>query len=327
MKFNYQSYANKSGIYKITNTHTNRIYIGQAKSFKKRWYQHSVTLKANKHANPFLQKDYNKCKEELGHDDFLIFEVLEVMEGSTKQQRTEREQVYIDQNFDNKELCYNLQKKASIADRSCFSKTPEETKKKLSDSSKLIWKSKPEDEKREIWDKISAAQKLNSEFYSEQSKKLWEDEEYKKKVLEKSQMTFKTEEYKKKQSESQKKRWTDEAYKAKVSEERKKMWADEEFKAKRAEALKNPEVKQKSKDSAKKRFLEGRNEAFLKHAFKPKPRAVLDPSGNEIVIENIKQFCIENNFDYLKFRKIFYSNSAVYQGYKNINTNNVLKKQ
>jgi hypothetical protein len=208
-----------------------------------------------------------------------------------------------------------------------LSKNPEETKKKISDSSKLIWKSKPEDEKREIWDKISAAQKLNSEFYSEQSKKLWEDEEYKKKVLEKSQMTFKTEEYKKKQSESQKKRWTDEAYKAKVSEERKKMWADEEFKAKRAEALKNPEVKQKSKDSAKKRFLEGRNEAILKHAFKPKPRTVLDPSGNEIVIENIKQFCIENNFDYLKFRKIFYSNSAVYQGYKNINTNNVLKKQ
>ena len=71
MKFIYELHANKPGIYKIINTRTNRIYVGQAKEFKKRWFGHRTSLLSGKHFNKFLLADFNKCKTELGNDDFL----------------------------------------------------------------------------------------------------------------------------------------------------------------------------------------------------------------------------------------------------------------
>lgn len=130
MKLFYQEHSLKSGIYKILNTHTNRIYIGQAQSFKKRWYQHSRSLKNAKHQNKFLQADFNKCREELGHDDFLEFHVLEVMEGSTKEDRGSKEEKWIERWFDNGIHCYNFTKKA-ISREGCPSKNPEETARKM----------------------------------------------------------------------------------------------------------------------------------------------------------------------------------------------------
>jgi hypothetical protein len=109
MKLFYAQQSLKSGIYKILNTHTNRIYIGQAKRFKQRWSQHKYHLLKGSHGNTFFQHDFNKCKEELGHDDFLEFHVLEVMEGSTKEARNKREE----QTYDELKSCfevYNVQK-------------------------------------------------------------------------------------------------------------------------------------------------------------------------------------------------------------------------
>jgi len=40
MKFIYTGNSKSSGIYKIFNAHTNRTYVGQAKSFQQRWYDH-----------------------------------------------------------------------------------------------------------------------------------------------------------------------------------------------------------------------------------------------------------------------------------------------
>lgn len=37
-----------------------------------------------------MQVDFNKTKELLGHDDFLEFHVLEVMEKSTKEERNKQ---------------------------------------------------------------------------------------------------------------------------------------------------------------------------------------------------------------------------------------------
>lgn len=141
MKFNYEGLSLKSGIYKIINTHTNRIYIGSSHEFKTRWHNgHVSSLLKNKHQNKFLQADFNKCKEALGGtDDFLEFHVIQLMEGSTKEKRKLAEQVWIDKYFDNGKLCYNLKKKASVSRAEVPSKNPEETRQKHSKTSKELW--------------------------------------------------------------------------------------------------------------------------------------------------------------------------------------------
>lgn len=111
MKFIYQENSRKSGIYRIFNTHNNRIYIGQTKRFKGRWSSHKSSLLNNKHNNKFLLNDFNKCKKALGHDDFLEFDILEIVNG-TKEERLKREQNWIDSVWDNQIKCYNLNPKA-----------------------------------------------------------------------------------------------------------------------------------------------------------------------------------------------------------------------
>jgi group I intron endonuclease len=148
VKLNYEDHSLKSGIYKILNTHTNRIYIGQASRFAERWYSHKRSLLGNIHQNKFLLNDFVKCREELGHDDFLEFHVLEVMEGSTKEERNKREEEWIAQHWDKQELCYNFKQKATSKERSVFSNTPEQTKELLSQAQKRLWQDPEERQKR-----------------------------------------------------------------------------------------------------------------------------------------------------------------------------------
>jgi group I intron endonuclease len=136
---NYKNSANKPGIYKILNTHTNRIYIGQASRFERRWADHTNNLRKDKHCNRFFQNDFNKCKEEVGNDDFLVFEVLEVMEGSSRRERTLREQYWLDQYYDQQKQCYNLKAKAQGMPK-CVSEDHSERMRKL-------WKTKEHKEK------------------------------------------------------------------------------------------------------------------------------------------------------------------------------------
>jgi group I intron endonuclease len=145
MQTDYKNSSNKPGIYKITNLINGKVYIGSAKRFKSRCQGHIGSLNKNKHQNKHLQNAINLY----GTENFL-FEVIEVMEGSTRFERTTREQEYIDQYLDRWEDCYNIDKKCI---RKCNSLTPEETKQKLSKS--LKGKHHSEETKR----KISEAQK------------------------------------------------------------------------------------------------------------------------------------------------------------------------
>lgn len=111
MKIYYRDLANKGGIYKITNAKNGRIYVGSTYMFKKRGPAHRSDLKANRHANTFMQSDFNKCGE-----DAFIFEVLEVVDGN-EETRLICEQRYLDQFFDNGKMCYNLEKKAGYTRR------------------------------------------------------------------------------------------------------------------------------------------------------------------------------------------------------------------
>lgn len=163
MKFNYEGLSLKSGIYKIVNTHTNRIYIGSSHEFKSRWYNgHAGSLRTGKHQNKFLQADFNKCKEALGGtDDFLEFHIIQLMEGSTKEERKIVEQIWIDKYFDNGKLCYNLKKKTSVSRENTPSKNPEETHKKQSKSMIAVWQNPLHREKvRRSTSSIEVKQKM-----------------------------------------------------------------------------------------------------------------------------------------------------------------------
>lgn len=180
MKLHDEENLLKPGIYKILNTHNNRIYIGQAKQFKSRWRDHSRSLLNGKHCNRFLRNDFAKCKEELGHDNFIEFYILEVMEGSSKEQRNHREEWWIAQYYDNQGQCYNFKQKTEAKERSCFSMTPEETKQFLSKQSKERWDNHSYRQKmHEIMSSDSVREKL-----SKAQQTCWKDPKYRQNQIE-----------------------------------------------------------------------------------------------------------------------------------------------
>lgn len=51
----FDNYKGMSGIYKITNTKTGKIYIGSAVDLRRRLYAHLKSLRRNSHDNTYLQ--------------------------------------------------------------------------------------------------------------------------------------------------------------------------------------------------------------------------------------------------------------------------------
>ena len=151
MQFNYQGHSLKSGIYKLTNTANNRFYIGSCREFKERWKQHAKGLEQGKHTNTFLLNDFNKC----GANSF-VFEVLELMDGASKEERLAKEQFYLDQLYDNQCQCYNIRKEA-VSREGCKDSNPEAARKRRSDASKKlmedpVYKQQAIDNMRKSWD-------------------------------------------------------------------------------------------------------------------------------------------------------------------------------
>lgn len=77
-----------SGIYKIHNVKTNKVYIGQAGNLNKRYSEHTTTLRRNVHDNKYLQNAWNKYNE----DNFTFY----VLEECSQDVLAEREQYYMD---------------------------------------------------------------------------------------------------------------------------------------------------------------------------------------------------------------------------------------
>lgn len=77
-----------TGVYKITNIHNNKFYIGStSESFLKRWNHHINALRRKTHKNIHLQNAFNKYGEES-----FKFEILETC---SKELCLQREQVYL----------------------------------------------------------------------------------------------------------------------------------------------------------------------------------------------------------------------------------------
>lgn len=90
------------GIYKITNTLDNKIYIGSAHNITVRWNTHKRELRTNTHDNKYIQTVYNK----IGDGNFL-YEIIEKVE--IEETLLDVEQKWLDntQSY-NPEFGYNL---------------------------------------------------------------------------------------------------------------------------------------------------------------------------------------------------------------------------
>jgi len=114
MIYNYSGFSKKGGIYRIKNLFNERFYIGSTKCFKNRWSAHSYSLRNGDHHSQFLQADYNKLFKEHGNDDFLIFEVIKVVEGKRNELENE-EQKHLNEAFLNSGIrCYNMRRTATV---------------------------------------------------------------------------------------------------------------------------------------------------------------------------------------------------------------------
>jgi hypothetical protein len=127
MLFFYEGCSKIPCIYEIRNVQSNRRYIGQTIRPKDRWTRgHKQSLLRNVHRNKYLQNDFNKCFQQLGHTDFLEFHILETLPDSTQTTRSEKEQFWIKRQKKHFEL-YNM---IDVCNQNYIHK--EETKIKIS---------------------------------------------------------------------------------------------------------------------------------------------------------------------------------------------------
>jgi group I intron endonuclease len=180
-------------IYEIRNIINGKRYIGCSKHIKVRFIKHKSRLKNNKHKNSYLQNAYNKY----GKDNFEYNILLKL---NSESDMYEKEKELISEN-DN---LYNLAEGGLGGDT--FTSRSDEykaiTREKLSKSSKI-------------------SNEKNKSLHSENTTKLWLDEEYREKVLKGVRENAKNPEYRDKLSKGVKK------------------------------ALENPDVKQKWSDCKK----------------------------------------------------------------------------
>lgn len=191
MKAFYNKNSAGGGIYKIVNTSNERIYIGKAKVFRQRFYEHKRKLKAGSHKNKFLQHDFTKCGESV-----FEFHVLEVV--LEHRDRNKAEEKWIAKFYDGQKQCYNFQKKSDALPRSAHSNDPDITKKILSEKSKAMW-ANPKTRKK-LLERKEAAMKTPEykEALKEGLKKAWDNEERRKAQIDRMKKIHKKPGYTKK---------------------------------------------------------------------------------------------------------------------------------
>ena len=173
--------------------------------------------------------------------------------------RTTREQELINEQLENWEKCYNFKKKTVEKDRSCWSKSPEKSRKKMSDSMKKKW---AED---------SEYRQFQSEYQSKKTKELWKDPEYRRAHTEAMHAFYeseRSEELRRKASErmtgSSVSKETRKKISKTVSKANKKLWKDPEYREKVIEGRKRSWAKDtKRKEAAAKRFREVSQKTYV----------------------------------------------------------------
>lgn len=142
-----------SGIYVIFNTISNRAYVGQANSFKKRAKDHFGQLSSDRHYNKFFQADFNKCLETSINDDFIEFHIWKEMPNATKEVKNLMETFWISTliGITERIAVYNLELKPNMPEKAVWSHTPEETSRIRTEALKGIsWEERLGKEKADI---------------------------------------------------------------------------------------------------------------------------------------------------------------------------------
>lgn len=115
----------KSGIYKITNTENDKVYVGSAYKINRRKSNHFAALRNDRHGNKHLQSAYNIY----GEDKFTF----EVIETCNKKELLSREDYWIDYyNCLDREYGYNMKE----AEAKTGYRHTEEAKRKIGEASK-----------------------------------------------------------------------------------------------------------------------------------------------------------------------------------------------
>ena len=97
----YSKKKDRCGIYKITNTVNNKIYIGSSNDILERWNQHKKSLRRNKHHNVYLQRSWNKNGESFFKHELIEYCAIDVL--------LEREQYFLDlYDASNPKIGYNF---------------------------------------------------------------------------------------------------------------------------------------------------------------------------------------------------------------------------
>lgn len=233
----------KSGIYMITCKKTKKIYIGLSKDMKGRFQTHLYHLKNGKHANIFMQRIY----EEYGKEAFKFT----ILERCPEDQMHERELFWMN-HYDstNPEKGFNIQR-----DNSKLKKHQLET------CNNLIYRNQ----------------------ISESVKKLWDDPEYKEKMLK----ALNTDEIRQLRSEAMKKKHQNSKFKKIMAKTWKMQSEDEEYKKKKAEKVKelwkDPEYREKTLKANKSNYCNQKRNESISNSLKERHK---DP---EFKIEYEKQ--------------------------------------
>ena len=98
------------GIYSITCTITNKVYIGKSINIKNRWHQHRYALRRNNHDNSYLQNAWNTH----GEKNFQF----SIVEETTEEDLQDKEIYYIElYKTGIRQFGYNLRKEDKITKR------------------------------------------------------------------------------------------------------------------------------------------------------------------------------------------------------------------
>ena len=112
-----------SGVYLIQNIVSAEFYVGATVNIRRRWSEHISTLKLEKHANRRLQSSWKKY----GAQSFRFYKIIDC----DKAELLRFEQFYINQLKPE----YNI---LQIAGSSLGAKASDETRKKMSETRKLV---------------------------------------------------------------------------------------------------------------------------------------------------------------------------------------------
>ena len=106
IKQQYKQYCKNqpAAVYKIENTETGQVYIGQSTQYNRRWLNHKHYLRRNNHGNPKLQEDYDKY----GLDVFEFKTIKEFPPDTTSDVLLKEEEKMITEYNQRGENLYNI---------------------------------------------------------------------------------------------------------------------------------------------------------------------------------------------------------------------------